>query len=185
MMKVVMSVVVAGLVLSGCSDKFRASLTGQIPITRYADKPWEHGLGLMRSDSDQKIDERTYKIKVQATSVTSQKQTYKIAMVHAADIAVTNGYSHFTVTEFQLGAICGGRENNASPFVQFVAHLHKTAQVDGWSGKVYEADHLLRTTGLEVDRPDATSDGRAKAFLANERSCHTGVTHDPSEISFD
>jgi hypothetical protein len=61
----------------------------------------------------------------------------------------------------------------------------KHAEEDLTGGRVYEAAEVMRTQGLLVGRPDGSSEGKQRAFLANVKSCRTGVPQDPAGMKIE
>jgi len=196
-MKTILVVAALGsLLLCGCSTEARVkTITGGKHVTRYADQPWKSFDGLFRDTGDQKVGDHGYKFKLVASMVTSQEQTYDLAMVHAADLTMTSGYSHFVIVSRKVGVLCGGYgayvsgntfsgnpTTHADPQVSMEIEMMNEADKGGVR-KVFEAEKVMRDLGLKVDRPDSSSEGRARAYLANANTCRTGHPTKPSQVS--
>lgn len=155
---------------------------GSFKPTGYDERGWIAMEGPATGYRDKKLDERTYRIDVTTSEVTSQEQTINIALVRAADIAAANGFTHFTVSDVKMQMRCvGGGVKGASPMIELTAHLKNADDVSA-TDKAMDAKEVLRTKGLEVERPDGTSEGKQRAYLANVAACRTGMLQNPANM---
>lgn len=189
MKKILVVTILGSLLLCGCSTEARVkSIAGPKRVTRYADQPWKSFDVLFRDTGDKKVGDHGYKFTLAASMVTSQEQTSDLAMVHAADLTMTSGYSHFVIVSRKVAVFCGGYggapTEHADPQVSMEIEMMNEADKGG-ARKVFEAATVMRELGLKVDRPDSTSEGRARAYLANANSCRTGRPTKPSQIKLE
>ncbi|MBX3506629.1 MAG: hypothetical protein KF895_14215 [Parvibaculum sp.] len=150
--------------------------------TGYEERGWIAMEGPATGYRDKKIDERTYKIDVTGSEVTSQEQTINIALVRAAALAADNGYTHFTVSNVKMQMMCvGGGMKGANPMIELTAHFKRAEEVSD-STKAMDAGDVLRTKGLEIERPDRSREGKQRAYLANVEACRTGRLQNPENM---
>ena len=155
---------------------------GSFVPTKYGERGLLGWNGPADGYKDKKLDEQTYRIDVVGSEVTAQKQVIDMALFRAADIAITNGYTHFTVSDLEMKIRCvGGGIKGANPSFTLTAHLRNDRD-STTAAHVYDAAEVTRTTGLAIEHPDGSSQGKQKAYLANVKSCGTRKMQDPAQM---
>lgn len=167
--------IAAGLVLVACTVEEKAGIRAPMfSPTKYTARPWVN-MSMMDARttgySDERIDERNYKVDAIGNEVTSKEHVEKMVLYRAAEIGAENGFSSFVVTSKQTGAWCGPHTGN--PQVKTQVRYFKAGE-SPQAGEGMDVEQTLRELQHDVYYPASDTEAKKMAYVANIASCRGG-----------
>ena len=167
-------VLCATVLISGCSPEARARGAAQSfdPAVYGGIALINFGVGRVGGVDEGKVDEKNYKIVSRTNPVTSSRQAFELALVHAAKIGEANQFTQFKIQKDRRRVRCSNE--GGAPMVDLrVLYGRADEQLSG--DHVYQVATVLAELWDKVNTKSVNQTADSKAYLQNVRDCQTGT----------
>lgn len=164
----------AAILVSGCSPEARAKGAAQTfnPTVYGGIDLINFGVGRIGGVEESRVDETTYKVLSRTNPVTSSRQAFELALVHAAKVGEANGFTQFKVQKDWRQIRCS-REGGAPMVDLRIVYGRADDELSG--DNVHQVDSVLAELWDKVNAKGVSQSGDSKTYLENLGKCRTGV----------